>query len=65
MLKTLITGAKPMCTYIQNHHATMALYHHYSPMLSLKVPPETKFVCNFLMIAGRLKDGNASGVESH
>jgi hypothetical protein len=28
----------------------MALYRQYSPRLSLKVPPETRFACNFLMI---------------
>jgi hypothetical protein len=50
MFKALIIRAKRVCIYIQNHHATMALYRHYSPRLSLKVPPETRFACNFLMI---------------
>jgi hypothetical protein len=44
-----------VCIYIQNHHATMALYRHYSPSLSLKVPLETRFVCNFFMIARMLQ----------
>jgi hypothetical protein len=50
MFKALIIRAKRVCINIRNHHATMALYCHYSPRLSLKVPPETRFVCNFLMI---------------
>jgi hypothetical protein len=33
----------------------MALFCHYSPMLSLKVPPETSFACNVLMIARMLE----------
>jgi hypothetical protein len=33
----------------------MALYRHYSPRLLLKVPPETRFACNFLMIARMLE----------
>jgi hypothetical protein len=44
-----------VCIYIQNHHATVALYRHYSLMLSLKVPSETRFTCNFLMIAHMLQ----------
>jgi hypothetical protein len=55
MLKTLIIRAKWVYIYIRNHHATMALYHHYSPRLSLKIPLETKFACNFLMIACMLE----------
>jgi hypothetical protein len=55
MFKALIIRAKRVCIYIRNHHATMALYHHYSPRLSLKVPPETRFACNFLMIARMLE----------
>jgi hypothetical protein len=50
MFKALIIRAKQVCIYIRNHHATMALYRHYSLRLSLKVPPETRFACNFLMI---------------
>jgi hypothetical protein len=55
MFKTLIIRAKRVCIYIRNHHVTMALYHHYSPRLSLKVPLETRFACNFLMIACMLE----------
>jgi hypothetical protein len=55
IFKTLIIRAKWVCIYIRNHHATMALYRHYSPRLSLKVPPETRFACNFFMIARMLE----------
>jgi hypothetical protein len=55
LFKALIIRAKRVCIYIRNHHATMALYRHYSPRLSLKVPPETRFACNFLMIARMLE----------
>jgi hypothetical protein len=55
LFKALIIRAKQVCIYIRNHHATMALYRHYSPRLLLKVPPETRFVCNFLMIARLLE----------
>jgi hypothetical protein len=51
MFKTLVTRAKQVCIYTQIHHATMALYRHYSTTLSLKVPSETRFECNFLIIA--------------
>jgi hypothetical protein len=51
MLKTLIIRAKRVCIYIRNHHAIIALYCHYSALLSLKVPPGTRFACNFLIIA--------------
>jgi hypothetical protein len=51
MFKTLIIRAKWVCNYIQNHHARIALYRHYSSRLSLKIPPKTRFACNFLMIA--------------
>jgi hypothetical protein len=54
-METLIIRAKRMCIYIRNHHASMALYRHYSPRLSLKVPLEIKFACNFLMIARMLE----------
>jgi hypothetical protein len=50
MFKALIIRAKRVCIYIRNHHATMALYCQYSLRLSLKVPSETRFACNFLMI---------------
>jgi hypothetical protein len=55
MFKALIIRAKRVCIYIRNHHATMALYRHYSLRLSLKVPLETRFACNFLMIARMLE----------
>ena len=55
LFKALIIRAKQVCIYIQNYHVTMALYRHYSPRLSLKVPLETRFVCNFLKIACMLE----------
>ena len=51
MFKTLVTRAKQVCIYTQIHHAIMALYCRCSTMLSLKVPLETRFECNFLIIA--------------
>jgi hypothetical protein len=55
IFKALIIRAKRVCIYIRNHHATMALYRHYSPRFSLKVPPKTGFVCSFFMIARMLE----------
>ena len=55
LFKALIIKAKRVCIYIQNHHTTMVLYRHYSPRLLLKVPSETRFACNFLMIARMLE----------
>jgi hypothetical protein len=46
----LIIRAKQVCIYIQNHHAPNALYNHYSSTLLLKVPPEIRFACNFLIL---------------
>jgi hypothetical protein len=59
MFKPLIIRAKRVYIYIQNHHVKMALYRHYSPRLSLKVPPKTRFACNFLMIARMLNAKDA------
>jgi hypothetical protein len=59
MFKILIIWAKRVCIYIQNHYMTMVLYRHYSPRLSLKVPPETRFACNFIMIACMLEAKDA------
>jgi hypothetical protein len=36
-------------------HQKSPLYHHYSLRLSLKVPSETRFACNFLMITRMLE----------
>jgi hypothetical protein len=36
MFKALIIRTKRVSIYIRNHHATMALYRHYSSRLSLK-----------------------------
>jgi hypothetical protein len=55
MFMILIIRAKHVCIYIQNHHAIVALYRHYSLRLSLKVLVETRFACNFLMIARMLQ----------
>jgi hypothetical protein len=55
LFKALIIRAKQVCIYIRNHHATMALYRHYSPRLLLKVPLEIRFACNFFMIARMLE----------
>jgi hypothetical protein len=63
--EVLIIRTKRVCIYIRNHHATMALYRHYSPRLSLKVPLETRFVCNFLMIACMLEVRDALEKDGH
>ena len=50
MVKDLVEKAKFVCNYIRRHHVTMALFRQFSPNLSLRVPAETRFACNYLMI---------------
>jgi hypothetical protein len=65
MFKVLIIRAKRVCIYIRNHHVTMALYRHYSLRLLLKVPSETRFACNFLMIVCMLEVKDALEKDGH
>ena len=43
--KELILMAKRVCTFIRRRHVTMALFHQFSPKLSLILPAETRFGC--------------------
>ena len=47
MFKTLLTKDKQVCIHIQNYHATMTFFCHYSP--------KTSFACNFLKIGHMLE----------
>jgi len=53
--KELIVMAKRICVYIRNRHVTIALFRQFSPKLSLILPTETRFGCQFLMISRLLK----------
>ena len=53
--KQLICMAKSVCVYIKDCQVTMALFCQFSPKLSLILPAETKFGCQFLMISRLLK----------
>ena len=49
-VKDLVAKAKHVCHYIRRHHVPMALFRKFEPKLSLVVPAETRFACNYLMI---------------
>ena len=53
--KQLILMAKRVCIYIRNRHVTMALFRQFNPKLSMILPAETRFGCQFLMITQLLK----------
>jgi hypothetical protein len=42
--------AQRICTFVKNHHASQAMFRCFSPNLSIRVPSETHFATNFLMI---------------
>ena len=53
--KQLILMAKRICVFIKNRHMTLSLFRQSSPKLSLILPAETRFGCQFLMISRLLK----------
>lgn len=54
-VKHLVEQAKRVCTFIKGSHVPLALFRKYSPKLQLKVPPQTRFATNYLMIERLLK----------
>jgi len=53
--KELIILAKRIPVFIRRRHVTMALFRQFSPKLSLLIPAETRFGCQYLMIVRLLK----------
>ena len=53
--KELTVMGKRICKYIRIRHVPMALFRQFSPNLSLLLPAETRFACQFLMIRRLLK----------
>jgi hypothetical protein len=48
--KRLMKKARRICTFVKNHHASQAMFQRFSPNLSIRVPTETRFATNFIMI---------------
>jgi hypothetical protein len=49
-IKRFMKKARRICTFVKNHHASQAMFRRFSPNLSIRVPTETSFTTNFIMI---------------
>ena len=57
--KKLVKKARHICLFIENHHASQALLCRLLPNLSIRLPVETHFATNFIMIERLLQVRNA------
>lgn len=58
-VKKLVKKARHICVFVKNHHASQAIFRRLSPNLSLRLPVETRFATNFIMIERLLQVRNA------
>ena len=58
-MKKMIKKARLICVFIKNHHAFQAIFRRLLPNLSIKVPTETRFAMNFIMIDRLVQVHNA------
>ena len=58
-MKKLIKKARVICVFIKNHHASQAIFRRLSPNLSIRLPIETRFATNFIMIERLIQVRNA------
>ena len=49
-VKSLVKKARKICVFVRNHHAPQALFRVYSPNHILRLPADTRFATNFIMI---------------
>jgi Protein of unknown function (DUF 659)/hAT family C-terminal dimerisation region len=49
-VKKVVKKARVICLFIKNHHAPQAIFRRMSPNLALRLPLETRFATNFIMI---------------
>jgi hypothetical protein len=58
-VKKLVKKARHICVFIKNHHVSQAIFRRMSPNLTLRLPVETRFATNFIMIDRLLQVRNA------
>ena len=57
-MKKLLKKMRHICVFVKNHHASQAIFRRLSPNLSLRLPIETRFATNFIMIERLLQIRN-------
>ena len=58
-VKKLVKKARIISVFIKSHHASQAIFRRLSPDLSIRLPVETRFATNFIMIDRLLQVRNA------
>ena len=58
-VKKLVKKARIIFVFIKSHHASQAICRRLSPDLSIRLPVETRFATNFIMIDRLLQVSNA------
>ena len=58
-VKKLVKKARIIFVFIKSHHASQAIFRRLSPDLSIRLPVETRFATNFIMIDRLLQVRNA------
>jgi hypothetical protein len=58
-VKRLVKKGRNICTFINHHHASLAIFRRLSPDLGLSMPNETRFATNFIMLERLLQVRNA------
>ena len=58
-VKKLVKKARIVSVFIKSHHASQVIFRRLSPDLSIRLPVETRFATNFIMIDRLLQVRNA------
>ena len=58
-MKKLVKKVRIISVFIKSHHASQAIFRRLSPDLSIRLPVETCFATNFIMIDRLLQVRNA------
>ena len=58
-MKKLVKKERIISVFIKSHHASRAIFQRLSPDLSIRLPVETRFATNFIMIDRVLEVRNA------
>ena len=58
-IKKLVKKTRIISIFIKSHHASQAIFRRLSPDLSIRLPIETRFAANFIMIDRLLQVRNA------
>ena len=58
-VKHIVRKARLICLWVRNHHSSMALFRRMCPNLTIRLPVETRFATNFIMIERLVELRNA------